>query len=540
MIPLFWLVLTPIILSVPVIFLPQKMGRILAAMAQIGLGVLAVFAFLHVRDYGEQIQSIGGWPRPFGILLRAELFSIDLVVLTVLIFFCVMIYGMKDDYFDRTFVFLLLILEGLIIGIFLSIDLFNIFVLVELCTVVISILIMYKRDGKSIYDGMIYFMTNITAMSFFLFGIAFLYRSLGVVDLISLKILIAEQGSASKLILPYAFLITAVCLKSAVMPLFSWLPKAHGTPGAPIIVSAVLSGLYVKCGIYLFYRIQDIFYPVIDTRLIFLIMGLATALIGIVLAVAQKDLKLILAYHTVSQIGLIMIGMNLSEAYSRYGALYHIINHAFFKATLFLTAGIIIDRYKTRQTDRIRGVFREMPGVATATVLAVLGITGAPLFNGSISKYWIGHGVGSAWVEYALLLINLGTIISFVKYSDMLWRKPDTNAPEYNKQVRKTLSPKTIVVMIMGVICLLGGIFSEAITRTIFNTNLPVELSGYISKAGIYFMSLITGIIIYYAIVKHRPYLHLLRRFELSFNGVCIAIGVFFAGITIVLTIMYR
>lgn len=540
MISLFWLILIPIMISISLVFLPLKLGKVLAVFAQLLLGTLGILAFLYIREFGTQIQSIGGWPRPVGIILRAELFSIDLVLLCILIFFFSILYSLKDDYFDRTFMMLFLMLQGLIIGVFLSIDLFNIFVLIELSTVIISVLIMYKRDSKSIYDGMIYLMTNIVAMSFFLLGVGILYKSFGVVDLISLKSMMANPETSAKLILPYSFLITAVSLKSALMPLFSWLPKAHGSPGAPIVVSAVLSGLYVKSGVYLFYRIQEVFSPTIDTRFLFLILGIVTAVIGIVLAIAQKDIKLILAYHTVSQIGLIMTGMNMEDAYARFGALYHVINHAFFKATLFLTAGMIIERYKTRRIDQIRGIFSEMPVVAAATLLSVLGITGAPLFNGSISKYWIGQGVSSVWVEYALLLINLGTIISFVKYSDMLWGKSsiERSVTESSTRSRNSVS-KSLVVLLMGIICLLGGVFSEIITRTLFNTELPIDIGGYIQKAGIYFASLGVGSLIFYRLVHRRSYLHLTRRFELSFNGTSMAIGVFFAGMVVMLSVMY-
>ena len=411
MVQLFWLVLIPVITSIILLFLPLKPGKVVAIFVQGSLGIIGIFGFLFVRTNGEQIQSIGGWPQQVGILLRGELFSINMVLLSTLLFFFIFIYNWYKEYVDKTFLMLLLVFQGMVNGIFLSIDLFNIFVLVELSTVVISILIVYKQEKRSIYDGIVYMMTNIVAMSFFLFGLGILYKTTGVIDLLSLKVYIQNQGTATSLILPYAFIITGVSLKSALMPLFSWLPKAHGTPGAPTVVSAILSGLYVKCGVYLFYRIQQVFQPAIDTRELFLILGLITAVVGFLLAIAQKDIKLILAYHTVSQIGLIMTGMNMENLYANQGALYHIINHALFKATLFLTAGMLIDHYGTREVSRIRGVWREKPLLAAATLMAVLGITGAPLFNGSISKYWIGYGANDAWINNALFLVNLGTII---------------------------------------------------------------------------------------------------------------------------------
>jgi multicomponent Na+:H+ antiporter subunit D len=460
-------------------------------------------------------------------------------------------YNLNKPYVNKIFLFLFLIFQGLVNGIFLSIDLFNIFVFVELSTVVISLLIMFKQDSESIYDGMIYLMTNTVAMAFFLFGIGMLYKTLGAVDLVSLTALIAEQESSANLILPYAFLITAVSLKSALMPLFSWLPKAHGTPGAPSVVSAVLSGLYVKCGIFLFYRIQTIFRPAIDTTHLFLILGLVTAVVGFILAIAQKDIKLVLAYHTVSQIGLIMIGLNMDHPYARIGALYHIINHALFKATLFLTAGLIIEHYQTRKISRVRGVWREMPMVAAAMLMAILGITGAPLFNGSMSKYWIMYGADDTWMNLALYLVNLGTIVSFVKYSGMLWgSRADVQADPDLRQRQQTRSDPqghptrpavntTIVVLVMGFLCLLGGLLSEPLTRLLFGIDLPIEWRQYGQKTLAFAVMLLAGALIYHGWLKRWRFFQTARGFELSLNDICLTIAGFFAGMVIILKIWH-
>jgi len=109
---------------------------------------------------------------------------------------------------------------------------------------------------------------------------------------------------------------------------------------------------------------------------------------------SQYDIKLILAYSTVSQIGLIIFGLSVDNSYSYYGAIYHIINHSIFKTLLFLCAGLIIDHYNTRDMRKIRGVFTSMPLLSVAMIMAMLGVTGAPLFNGSISKYLIQKGIG--------------------------------------------------------------------------------------------------------------------------------------------------
>ncbi|MDW7657093.1 MAG: proton-conducting transporter membrane subunit [Bacillota bacterium] len=551
MVHLFWLILIPVITGLAIMALPLRWGKVLSIAVQGLMGTLSVIVFLAVRQSGDQVQVIGGWPQAVGIALRAELFSIDLVLLSTLLFLFMFCYNLNKPYVNKIFLFLFLVFQGLVNGIFLSIDLFNIFVFVELSTVVISLLIMFKQDSESIYDGMIYLMTNTVAMAFFLFGIGMLYKTVGAVDLVSLKELIAGQASSENLILPYAFLITAVSLKSALMPLFSWLPKAHGTPGAPSVVSAVLSGLYVKCGVYLFYRIQTIFRPAIDTKELFLVLGIVTAVVGFILAIAQKDIKLILAYHTVSQIGLIMIGLNMDHPYARIGALYHIINHALFKATLFLTAGLIIEHYQTRKISQIRGVWREMPIVAAAMMMAILGITGAPLFNGSMSKFWIMYGAEDTWMNLALYLVNLGTIVSFVKYSGMLWgRRAVVQADHEHKTAQQSraeqqvnpvrlASSTTIVVLVMGFLCFLGGILSEPLTRLLFGVDLPIEWRQYGQKTLVFAIMLLAGALIYHGWLKRWRFFQTARGFELSLNDICLTIAGFFAGIVVVLKIWY-
>ena len=220
---------------------------------------------------------------------------------------------------------------------------------------------MFNKDSLSIYVVIVYLLTILVSMTFFLLGIGYLYKIFGHLDFETIKSLMPEIKNPRTLILPYTLLITSIGLKSAIMPLFSWLPRAHGTPSAPSIVSAILSGLYVKGGIYLLIRFQDTFSYHLDTSKAFLVMGFLTAVIGFIFALSQTDIKLILAYHTVSQIGLIIFGLSMGSEYSYYGAIYHIINHAIFKSTLFLTAGIIIEQYQTRDIRQIRGVFKRMP-----------------------------------------------------------------------------------------------------------------------------------------------------------------------------------
>ncbi|MFZ7131747.1 MAG: complex I subunit 5 family protein [Eubacteriales bacterium] len=532
MIDLFWSILLPIIIGIAVLLISRRIAKPVIFLLQIMMVTISLSNFLYVKANGEAIQNIGGWPDFVGISLRADLFAAVMVLLTTFLFTCMMVFSVDKDYSDNLFLSLFIILEGLMNGIFLSNDLFNLFILLEVSTVVISILIMFKRDSRSIYDGMLYLLINVVAMSFFLMGIGILYKNLGIFDLHGIQSAMKGLENADSIILPYAFIITSVSLKTALMPLFSWLPKAHGTPSAPSVVSAILSGLYVKSGVYLFIRMQTAFSSQIDTVDLFLILGFFTATVGFVLAIAQKDIKLILAYHTVSQIGLIMMAIHMGNHQAYIGGIYHIINHAFFKSTLFLTAGMIIDRYKTRDVYKIRGVFKNMPLVSIASIFAIMGITGAPFFNGSISKYWIAYGAKDSLIELGLIFINIGTLLSFIKYSQMFFGNHSINKAKEDPY-------ENTAVMVMGGLCFVGGIFGSEFISFLFNMELSFAFMSYVEKMLAFIGSLIVGIIIYYVWLRKVNFRDTFNKLELSFNSMCLAITLFFSITLIYLKITH-
>lgn len=511
----------PILVGIPLLLIKFNTAKKIIIIFQGFMVAASVFNFLYIKENGEVIQNVANWPNYIGVALRADLLAGSMVMLTTIIFMSMILFNTKKDFSDNMFLFLFTALEGLIIGIFLSNDLFNIFVLIEVATVIISILIMYKRDSRSIYDGILYLMINVVAMAFFLFGVGMVYKTVGVIDLYGIKEKVALLSGPESMILPYTFMITAISLKAALMPLFSWLPKAHGTPSAPSIISAVLSGLYVKNGIYLFIRIQDVFASQIDTSALFVYMGLFTAVIGFLLAVVQDDIKLILAYSTVSQIGLIMMAVNLGDERAYWGGLYHVFNHAVFKSTLFLSAGVIVDHYKTRDACKIRGVYEQMPAISTVTIFAILGIIGAPFFNGSVSKYLISFGLTEFIGELGILIVNLGTVTIFVRFTEIFFGKSDLKKPSVDIY-------STGVIVFLGILCFLGGIFGQVIISFLFNVSFDVEFAFYIQKTASFIATLFLGYGLYYGFIKKINIAKFLQKHELTFNGVCTTIAIFF------------
>ncbi len=516
-------IVLPIIVSLIGYILPVKFTKVLLFITSVSLFAYALVVFFDVRNAGIVVNNLGGYESWQGINLVADNISILLLVLTTFLFMLLFLYNYHKPYMVHLFMFLFMLLEGLICAIFLVDDLFSLYVLIEVSTVCVAILIMYKKSNQSIYDGLVYLLINIVAMTFYLLGIGYIYKIFGTLNLGVLKQNMHLVKDLRQLIIPYSLIVTAIGLKSAIMPLFSWLPKAHGTPSAPSIVSAILSGLYVKGGIYLLIRIGTVFSSVIDVSDLFVFLGFSTAIIGFVLALSQIDIKLILAYHTVSQIGLIIFGLSLSSDYSYYGAIYHIINHAVFKSTLFLTAGIVYDEYKTRDIRQIRGVFKRMPYVAVIMVIAILGITGAPLFNGSVSKYLISKGtIRVAFYEIVMFIINIGTIISFVKYSSMLVGKSDIKA--------KTVINMKIATGILAFITFLGGVFGQNMVQYLFGVQIHITSVDIMKKLGVYLISLGVGFFFYKFLYPKISFFKKIRAVELSFNGIVFSIVVFFVS----------
>jgi len=519
---LTYFVIIPVLLAIFLyLFSSANVGRIIAIIAQLGLVIFSYYLFTLSRD-GDVVTMVGGYQGVMGVVLRADTMSAVFILLTTFMFLVASVYSFTQE--NGKFFWLLMFLwQSALIGIFLTRDFFNIFVLIEVVTLVVAILIMFNRGNRAMYDGIIYLMVNIVAIKFYLFGVGYVYMLTGVLDMGLAAQVLAENHPESAQILPYAFIMVTIALKCALLPLFSWLPKAHGTPGAPPAVSALLSGVHIKSGVYLFIRFQDVFQGVSASEF-FMILGIITGIGGFILAMSQSDIKLILAYHTVSQVGLIMTGLNMPDYISQTGALYHIFNHAFFKGGLFLGAGLLIKAYGTRDVYKIRGVLKRYPILGAATLMAVFGITGAPLFNGMISKYLITYGAQHPVMNGILIFMSLGTIISFVKYSTMLAGQPPAEVADVKIDMHKQLA-----VLFLGFMCLVGGIFSGQFVYFLFGVHTDVSLAGYFEKVGIFAASLAAGYFIYRYYVSKSKLFKKIKGFDLGFRSICVSIGGVFA-----------
>jgi multicomponent Na+:H+ antiporter subunit D len=509
------------------VFATNKAARVLAIFFQAVFVALSLYLLWYTRS-NEMIDVIGDYDGLLGIILRAYTTSAVFMVLCGVIFLAVAIYSFNQSD-SRTFWFLLFILQSALVGLFLTRDLFNIFVLVEVATVIVIILLMYDKKNRNMLAGLVFLMLNIVAMLMYLFGIGYIYMLTGVFDIIEAgnRMAYIYAYNPGDLVIPYALIMTGIAFKCSIIPIFGFLPKVKLYPKAPSAVAAILSGVQIKTMVYMFIRMQEMFGG-FSSHSFFLAVGIAASLTGVIMAICQTDIKMILAYHTMSQVGLIIIGLSAGNDYSMLGGLYHIISHATFKSALFLSAGIIVHSYGTRDVYKIRGVMRRMPIVGLVTLFAVLGITGAPFFIGSISKYYIAATV-PFWLNAAVIIISLGTIISFIKYAGILFGKD----PGVEGDAVKPDIWRIVPSVALGAFCLIGGIFGEFFVNFLFDAGSTIDIWGYVEKALIFFASVGAGLLIYKYIVYGNATLKRIGGLNLGFRSVCASMAAFFGLIVI-------
>src|SRR6056297_2896846 len=248
------LILIPIITGVYIFINHHYKFNMLIFLAQSIITGLALRYYLYLDKFGEVFLNLGNWSEKISIVLKNDYLSMTFIFLALLIWWMVIIYSWKERKKDSKFYFFLLFLEGVFFGLLQTNDLFNLFVFIEITTIISTILILYNMTGESVRAGLYYLLFNSVGVMFFLLGMAFIYYSEGTlnINILTERINICQGLNLTNI--SYISIMAAVGVKSAFFPVYNWLPKAHSA--APSVISALLSGLLVKSGIYVFIRIN--------------------------------------------------------------------------------------------------------------------------------------------------------------------------------------------------------------------------------------------------------------------------------------------
>ncbi|EOD01870.1 complex I subunit 5 family protein [Caldisalinibacter kiritimatiensis] len=505
-----YLIFIPIVTAMFVYVLHKRYFNYIIFLSQLMITYFSIKYYMFYNGFiNRHVLVLGGWNEIISITLRNDQLSISFIFLSIFIWWSVIIYSWEKRKTDFKFLFFLLFLEGTFLGFIQTNDIFNMFVLIEITTIISTILIIYKKDGYSVRAGLYYLLFNSVGMIFYLIGLIFIYVVTGTLNMDIISEKINYLGENSVVILSYIFIMAAIGVKSAFFPVYNWLPKAHGA--APASISALLSGLLVKSGVYAFIRFNQV-YNINLLYDLFFILGFITAISGIIFALSQKDIKQILAFHTISQIGIILMGISSMSGKAYMGGIMHIFNHSMFKSLLFMGAGYIINVYGTRRVTEIRGVFKNMPLVSIFMIIGMLSITGAPFFNGFVSKTVIKYGLKPNTIKTIMLyIINLGTSISFIKMSQIFFG-------EFKVQKIRSYNNE-VAMLILSMMCIILGNFYIPLTKGFFGVDFSfvkvVSLMNWLN----YIIALGIGYLIYkWIIEKDYNIMKKIRHLNISFG----------------------
>lgn len=397
-----------------------------------------------ISSGGAHHHAIGGWEAPLGIALHADGLSAVMLLLTALTGTFVSVYAAAyfrgaDSANAPLFWPVWLLLWAGLNALYLSSDIFNLYVLLELIGMGAVALVVQTRERAAWVAGLRYLLAALTGSLAYLLGVALLFGAHGTLDLRLLGAVLQPNAAAGAAL---ALMTGGLMVKTALFPLHFWLPQAHASASSP--VSAILSALVIKASFYLVLRLWfDTFDSVRTPAAAQLAgaLGAAAILWGSFRAVRQRRLKLLIAHSTVGQIGYLFLVLPLTAAtgagvqpwmsYAWTGGLYQAISHGFAKASMFLAAGVILRAVGTDDVYAMRDIAGRLPVATFALAIAGASLIGLPPTGGFVAKWLLLQATIESGQWWWLPVLVLGSLLT-ATYVFLMLRftfKPAEDAP---------------------------------------------------------------------------------------------------------------
>jgi multicomponent Na+:H+ antiporter subunit D len=394
----------------------------------VGLGY-AGFLLWTVWSQGLQVTALGSWPPPYGIVLIADLFSALMLAISALMGWVVLwfTFATLDPIRERVGFYALyqLLMVG-VNGAFLAGDVFNLYVWFEVMLIASFGLMTLGGERGQLEGGLKYVVINLVSSTILIIAIGLLYGTFGTLNLADLVRLMSETQPPALLPALAMLFLTTFGIKAAVFPLFFWLPASYHTP--PVAVTALFGGLLTKVGVYALYRVFTLLFvnqPVYIHDMLLLVAGL-TMSVGVLGAIAQNNVRRILSFHIISQIGYMIMGLGLFTVAGLAGGVFYVVHHIIVKTALLIIGGGVEHLNGTGQLYELGGQLRQRPVLAMLFLLAALSLAGVPPLSGFFSKLAL-LTAAVAGRQYAIaiisLLVSLLTLYSMTKiWNEVFWK----------------------------------------------------------------------------------------------------------------------
>ena len=404
--------------------------RLIAIAASAVLLAVGIVLLVVVERDGIQTLQVSGWPAPFGITMVADLFSAILVVLTGVLAVAIVLYSTATiDGARERFAYypLTMVLLAGVTGTFLTGDLFNLYVWFEVLLIASFVLLALGGERAQLEGALKYVALNLIASATLLVTIGVIYGLTGTVNLADLSLRFSEVEPDALVAAVAAMMLIAFGIKAALVPLYFWLPASYHTP--PVAVSALFSGLLTKVGIYALVRVFTLLFAeqAADFQPLLLVVAALTMIIGVLGAVAQHEMRRLLSFHIISQIGYLVMGLALFTVSAMAGLIFFLVHVALAKSTLFLVAGSVKHLTGSFELARTGGLWVLKPGLAVLFGIAAMSLAGIPPFSGFLAKLALieaGLAVDQVLIVLIALGVSLLTLYSMLKIWYAAFWKP--------------------------------------------------------------------------------------------------------------------
>jgi multicomponent Na+:H+ antiporter subunit D len=430
-----WLLVLPLLIPLTtgilcLVVASRPAQRVLGLLGALSLLGAAFALLLQVNQQGIQAVQIGNWPAPFGIAFVADHLSALMVLVTGVVAVVVALYALAEGDGPREKLGYYALSHFLLFGVngaFLTGDLFNLYVWFEVLLLSSFVLMILGGSKTQLTGGVKYFAVSLLSSILFLVAVGLLYGATGALNLADLATRVGSVAPGLLTALAMLFL-GAFGLKAAVFPFFFWLPASY--PAPPVMISALFAGLLTKVGVYALIRVFTLLFihDTAFTHTVLLWVAGLTLILGVLLALAQGELKRLLSFQLVSHIGYMLMGLGILTPLALAGSVFYALNHMLVISALFLLAGLLQRLQGTTVLVRMGGLYQSHPWLAVLFLLPAFSLAGLQPFSGFWAKFTLvaaGLQAGQYAIVAVALLVGLLTLLSMgLVFAEAFWKTP--------------------------------------------------------------------------------------------------------------------
>jgi len=451
--------------------------------------ILSLFILNHVLTVGPIRYWQGGWRPPWGIEYVVDAMNAYLLIIVVSMVILGLIYSKRNVEYEiearkhATFYVLVQLMAAGLYGITITGDLFNMFIWLEIASLTAYALIAVA-GGRALRPAYNYVIMGSIGACFYIFGVCWLYSVTGTLNMADMRLLLPLVYDNKAVQMAFAMMVVGVMIKAYIFPLHLWQPDVYTY--APSTISSMMASVHVKV---MFYILLRMFYSVFTLGFIEHFIGLdmlicwvaaIAILVGSIWAIKQRNLKRMLAYSSISQMGYILLGVGLSplSPWGLVGAVAHILNHAMGKGCLFMSAGAFAQQEGLRDIRNFEGLGKKMPYASAAFTIAALSMIGIPPTAGFASKlFLILASLDAAQYPFVavLLLSGLLNLVYFWRVIDQMYfakHEEPKDAAEVKEKGKALPLSMVAPMLILASLCIIMGI--------IWLTDIPLPLINHI------------------------------------------------------------